>query len=75
MEIKQEYVPPQVQKPHKTFFSFVISVFAFLLIPLKFTKTQFDILKKDNASRRKFLAWRKVENSRYRRGIKLNDEF
>lgn len=75
MEIKQEYQPPLNNPPQKTFFSLVISVLAFLLIPFKFTKDKLILLKKDNDSRRKYLAWHKRENTRYRRGIKLNDEF
>lgn len=75
MEIKQEYRPPLEVKPKTTFFSFVVGIFAFLLIPLKFTRDKFQLLKEDTASRHRFLAWRKRENTRYRRGIKLNDEF
>lgn len=75
MEIKQEYKPPIEVKPKKTFFSLFVSIFAFLLIPFKFAKAKIKLLRDDNASRQRFLAWRKVENHRYRRGNKLNDEF
>lgn len=75
MEIKQEYAPPVEAKPKKTFFSFLVSIFAFLLLPFKFTHEKFKLLKEDNAKIRRFKVWRKRENARYRRGIKLNDEF
>lgn len=75
MEIKQEYRPTLDAKPKRTFFSFLVSIFAFLLLPLKFTHEKFKLLQEDNAKIRRFKVWRNRENARYRRGIKLNDEF
>ena len=75
MEVKQDYQEPIEQKPKRTFFGLIISVFSFLTIPFKFAKTRIDLIKEDNAKIRKFKIWHKRENGRYRRGIKLNDEF
>lgn len=75
MEIKGDYAPPAPKEKRRTFFDVLFSIMSFLLIPFKFANKQLTLIKEDNAKIKRFHKWRKVQNTRFRRGIKLNDEF
>jgi hypothetical protein len=75
MEVKQDYAPPVEVKQRKTIFTILLDFLSLLLIPFKFARSKLQLIKEDNAKIARFEAWRKKENARYKRGIKLNDEF
>lgn len=75
MEIKQDYAPPALEKPKKTFFSVILDILGIILIPFRFARNKLDLVRQDNSKIARFKAWRRIENGRYRRGIKINDEF
>lgn len=76
MDVKDNYEVPKKENVQKrTFFMFLGDLFLASLVPFKFLKSKIDIIKEDNKKIRDFKIWHKRERIRFKRGLRLNDEF
>lgn len=77
MDVTGDYKPPQPveQKPKRTLWDLFLGLLSILFYPLKFARAKLKIVQEDTNKKRRFEAWRRRENARYRRGNRLNDEF